>query len=85
MFYSHYVEFWTPQIKCPLTGNYTVNNMDFDVSFPLSLITGTYRWLVFYKFFEMKTHKMVFCFITQAVISDKKEMIRKLNVTSRKF
>lgn len=81
MFWSQYVEVWKPPLLCPFNGNYTVMNCDVDTTVPLALIAGSYRWLVYFKFFDMKTRNMISCFSVQTVILDRKELIRKFNLT----
>lgn len=81
MFYSQYIHSWKPQLRCPIFGNYTVQNTDVDLTVPLSLISGTYRWLMYFKFFEKKSREMICCFTVQLIVSERMEVLRKMNLT----
>lgn len=81
MFYSQYIEAWSPNMKCPLYGNYTVKDAEVDLTVPLALISGTYRWLMYFKFFEVKSREMLSCFTVQLIVSDRIELMRKMNLT----
>lgn len=82
MFYSSYMEAWKPPLKCPLFGNYTVENATADLTVPLALISGSYRWLMYFKFFAVKSREMLSCFTVQLIASDRIELMRKMNLTN---
>lgn len=70
-------------MRCPLFGNYSVENARVDLTVPLALISGTYRWLMYFKFFAVKSREMVSCFTVQLIASDRIELIRKMNLTDQ--
>lgn len=78
MFWSEYIKAFNPPLACPIQGNYTLSSKEVDLTVPLSLLPGTQRWLGYFKFLEQKSRNVVLCFVVQVIVTDRKDLVKKL-------